>query len=174
MDNNFTAHIFTSRLELVPLTKLQLEIILLDLSSFEEQIGLTVARDFFTERVQHAIRMKIEKMRRVDESRYVWFTYWLIIVREENIGAGMLGFKGYPNKEGATEIGYGIDPAYQNKGFMTESVRALIDWAFSHEYCQVITATKVGNPASNRLLEKLGANLVRQTDNSNSWEIRKH
>jgi ribosomal-protein-alanine N-acetyltransferase len=174
MDNNFTDHIFTSRLELVPLTKLQLEIILLDLSSFEEQIGLTVARDFFTERVQRAIRMKVEKMRSVDESRYAWLTYWLIIVKEENIGAGMLGFKGYPNKEGATEIGYGIDPAYQNKGYMSEAVKALINWAFSHEHCKVITATEVENPASSRLLEKLGANLVRQTDKSTSWEIKKY
>ena len=130
-------------------------------------------RDFITERVQRAIRMKVEKMRKVDEFQHVWFTYWLIIVREENISAGMLGFKGYPDAEGSTEIGYGIDPAYQNKGYMSEAVQALIGWAFAHPFCKTITATEVENPASKRLLEKLGAVQVDDNDKSTSWEIRK-
>jgi ribosomal-protein-alanine N-acetyltransferase len=85
----------------------------------------------------------------------------------------MLGFKGYPNTEGSTEIGYGIDTAYQNKGYMSEAVQALIDWAFTHPFCRVITATDVKNPASKRLLEKLGAQLAGRTATSTSWEIRK-
>jgi len=174
MNNEFTNHIFTANLELIPLTMSQLEIILSDLSAFEEQSGLSIAREFFTERVQRAIRMKVEKMRSVDESQHKWLTYWLIIIEEENAGAGMLGFKGYPNEEGSTEIGYGIDPSYQNKGYMSEAARAMVDWAFSHEYCTVITATEVENPASNRLLEKLGAKPVRRTEKSVSWEIRKY
>ena len=85
----------------------------------------------------------------------------------------MLGFKGYPNAEGATEIGYGIAPAHQNKGYMTESVKAMIEWAFNHPFCNVVTATEVENPASSRLLERLGAKLVSNTATSTSWELRK-
>jgi RimJ/RimL family protein N-acetyltransferase len=205
--NNISA----GRLELIPLSRSQLEICLVDLSSLEQQLGLMIARDFFTERVQRAISMKIEKMRETDESRHVWLTYWLIVVKETNIGAGMLGFKGYPNAEGSTEIGYGIDPAYQGKGYMSEAVQALIEWAFTHPFvssqkegetsrrflqktwlnrsnlrdgvsiewafthpfCTKITATDVENPASNRLLERLGAIRVGGNEESTSWEIRK-
>ena len=167
-----TAPISTTRLELLALTLGQLEIIQTELPLFEEQTGLTIKRDFLNERVQRAIWLKVEKMREVDASNHEWLTYWLVVIKGEAVGAGMLGFKGYPNKEGSTEIGYGIDPAYQNRGYMSEAVRALIDWAFSHPYCQSITATEVTNPASNRLLEKLGARLISCTENGSTWEIR--
>jgi RimJ/RimL family protein N-acetyltransferase len=168
MDN-----ISTARLELIPLTQGQLELCLSDLTDLEDQLGLAIANGFFTDRVQRAIRMKVEKMRKVDESQHKWFTYWLIVIKVENIGAGMLGFKGYPNAEGSTEIGYGIDPAYQNKGYMSEAVRALVDWAFTHPFCQVITATEVENPVSQHLLEKLGSRLVERKGKSTSWMIQK-
>jgi RimJ/RimL family protein N-acetyltransferase len=112
-------------------------------------------------------------MRKVDAPQHDWFTYWLIVIKDENVGAGMLGFKGFPDEYGSTEIGYGIDEAYQGKGYMLEAVQALIDWAFTHPFCSVVTATEVENPASRGLLEKLGAQLVRETDRSTSWEIRK-
>ena len=117
--------------------------------------------------------MKVEKMRVTDKSQHAWITYWLVIIKEENVGAGMLGFKGYPNAKGSTEIGYGIDPAYQNKGYMSEAVQALTEWAFSHPFCSVVTATEVNSPASKRLLEKLGALQTEYNENFTSWEIRK-
>ena len=166
-------NISTPRLILMPLTQGQLETCLSHLPAFEKQTGVIMMSDFLTERVQRAIKMKVEKMQNADITQHAWMTYWLIIIKEENIGAGMLGFKGYPSEKGSTEIGYGIDPTYQNKGYMTEAVQALINWAFTHPFCNVITATEVENPASKRLLEKLGARLVEQTQTSTSWELRK-
>ena len=115
--------------------------------------------------------MKIEKMTEPDEAHLPWQTYWLIIVRENKFGAGLAGFKGYPDEYGSTEIGYGIDPAYQNKGYMTEAVKALVDWALQHSVCKSVTATAVENPASRRLLEKLGAHLIAEDGTSTSWEF---
>ncbi|HSM70256.1 MAG TPA: hypothetical protein VK851_01825, partial [Anaerolineales bacterium] len=106
--------ISTPRLLLIELSRKQLEVYLSDFPALEDELNLTIAGDFVTERVQRAIRMKVEKMRDADESQQAWLTYWLVVIKEENIGAGMLGFKGYPNAEGSTEIGYGIAPAYQN------------------------------------------------------------
>ena len=56
---------------------------------------------------------------------------------------------------------------------LTEAVKALVDWAFNYPYCycQVVTATDVTNPASRRLLEKLGAKLVLENEQSTSWEF---
>lgn len=94
-------------------------------------------------------------------------------ISTENVVAGLAGFKGVPNEHGSTEIGYGIDPAYQNKGYMTEAVKALVDWALQYPFCNTVTATTVKNPASRRLLEKLGAYLVAEDETASSWEFRK-
>jgi len=165
--------IYTSRLQLVELKQNQLELCLSDFPAFEKMLMIELAHDFFTDIVQRAIRMKVQKMRAEDSSKHAWMTYWLIVIKEENVGAGMLGFKGYPNTEGSTEIGYGIDPSHQSKGYMSEAVQALIEWAFSHPFCKTITATEVYNPASKRLLEKLGAIQTEDNENFTSWEIRK-
>jgi len=165
--------ITTTRLRLLELRQQQLELCLSDFQQLEKQLQMTIATDFLTERVQRAIRMKIEKMRVAEPSQHAWTTYWLIVIKDENIGAGMLGFKGYPNEDGSTEIGYGIDPAYQNKGYMSEAVQSLIDWAFTHPFCNIVTATEVYNPASKRLLEKLGAIQTEDNEKFTSWKIPK-
>ena len=163
------ASLWTPRLHLVPLTLPQLRLCLTDLPALEAELGLSISRDVLTDRVRGAIRIKIEKMTEMDESRHPWQTYWLIIVNENKIGAGLAGFKGYPDESGSSEIGYGIDSAYQNKGFMSEAVRALVDWALGHPLCQRVTASAVENPASRRLLEKIGARLLAEDELSTSW-----
>jgi RimJ/RimL family protein N-acetyltransferase len=166
--------ISTQRLQLIPLSLNQLQMALQNIQALEVSLNLVIMRPWMTDRVLRAIGMKIDKMRKADASQHDWFTYWLIVIKDENVGAGMLGFKGFPDEYGSTEIGYGIDEAYQGKGYMLEAVQALIDWAFTHPFCSVVTATEVENPASRGLLEKLGAQLVRETDRSTSWEIRKN
>jgi len=165
--------ILTQRLQLIPLDLTQLELALQNIEALETPLNAIMMRSWMTDRVRRAIGMKIDKMRKANISQHDWLTYWLIVIKDENVGAGMLGFKGFPDENGSTEIGYGIDEAYQGKGYMREAVQALIDWAFTHPFCNVITASEVENPASRRLLEKLGAQLVSASDHSTSWEIRK-
>jgi RimJ/RimL family protein N-acetyltransferase len=153
------------------LTLAQLQLCLTDLPALEADLGLSISRDVLTEHARGAIRKKIEKMIGMDAVRHSWQTYWLIIVNENNFGAGLAGFKGYPDESGSSEIGYGIDPAYQNKGYMSEAVQALVEWALLHPFCKRVTATTVENPASRRLLEKLGARLLAEDEASTSWEF---
>lgn len=165
------ASIRTSRLILTPLTLPQLKLILTDIPALEAGLSLSISRDVLTDRVEGAIRKKIEKMTGLEEAQHLWQTYWLIIIRESNFGAGLAGFKGIPNENGSTEIGYGIDLAFQNKGYTTEAVRALVEWALQHPPCKSVTAKEVTNPASRRLLEKLGAQLISENDSTSSWEF---
>ena len=167
------ASIRTRRLLLVPLTLAQLQLCSTDLPALETELGLFISRDVLTDIVWGAILKKIEKLAGMVEAHHLWQTYWLIILNENNFGVGLAGFKGYPDESGSTEIGYGIDPAYQNQGYMTEAVDALVDWALQHPFCTTVTATTVKNPASCRLLEKLGARLVAEDETSSSWEFRK-
>lgn len=165
------ASLRTRRLRLIPLRLTQLELCLTDLPKLERELGLSISRDVLTVRVRGAIGKKISKMTGMDEASHPWQTYWLIIIAENSFGAGLAGFKGYPDENGSSEIGYGIDPAYQNKGYMSEAVGALVTWALQHPFCKRVTATTVENPASRRLLEKLGARLLAEDKDSTSWEF---
>ena len=170
---DINAPLQTERLLLVPLTLSQLQLCLANLPALETKLGLSISRAVMTVRVQRAIQMKIDRMIALDESMHPWQTYWLIIVSAENVGAGLAGFKGVPNECGSTEIGYGIDPAFQNKGYMSEAVKTLVSWALGHPFCKTVTATAVENPASRRLLEKLGAQIVAENETLSNWEFRR-
>jgi len=170
-NKELNASLHTLRLHLVPLTLAQLQLCLTDLPALEADLGLSISRDVLSERALGAIHKKIEKMTGMDEAHHPWQTYWLIVIAEKDFGAGLAGFKGYPDESGSSEIGYGIDPAYQNKGYMSEAVKALVDWALGHPFCMRVTATTVENPASRRLLEKLGARLLAEDGASTSWEF---
>lgn len=163
----------TPRLRLIPLSERQLGLCLHNLPAFEQDLGFLFARDVVDTSVLRALGMKLKKMSQADLSTHLWYTYWLIALKAENVGAGLVGFKGYPKQDGSTEIGYGISPRFQNQGYMTEAVRGLVDWAFSHPFCKTVTATTVKNPASNRLLQKIGAELIEQNRGSFSWKINR-
>ncbi len=161
----------TERLRLIPLAREQLACLLVEVSELEQTLGMTVSRRMMTGRVRHAIQMKMEKMEGVDPRLHPWFTYWLIVIDEGRCGAGLVGFKGCPDANGQTEIGYGMDPAYQRQGYTTEAVRALIAWAFEDPTCQTILARHVqkDNPASSRILEKVGMTVYQESEESLSW-----
>jgi len=152
------AMIQTERLELIPLTLQQLETGLVSIKQLSADLDLPLVSDLFSEDAERAVRMKIAKMHKASALVHTWFTYWLIVIKKEGIGAGLVGFKGTPDKTGAVEIGYGINSIFQNRGYMTEAVSAMITWAFNHPECKKITATGViqGNLASRKVLVKNG------------------
>lgn len=165
----------TQRLDLFPLNKTQLQQFLEQPNVLEQELGFPVSRAIVTETVQRAIRMKLAKMDRAEPRQFAWYTYWLIVVRAGPFGAGLAGFKGIPSPSGEVEIGYGIDPQYQGKGYMTEAARALIDWAFQEPSCRAVIAlnTKKWNVASQRVLLKSGMTVNEETDDAFSFRIER-
>jgi RimJ/RimL family protein N-acetyltransferase len=70
---------------------------------------------------------------------------------------GTCGFKGPPSADGVVEIAYGVNPDYQGKGYATEAVQALIDYALSSGNVRVVRAhTLPEQNASTRVLTKCG------------------
>jgi ribosomal-protein-alanine N-acetyltransferase len=163
----------TPRLKLIPLTMEQLTLLIEDIDRLEAELDLPIAREMLDDPVPRAVRIKLGKMSQTDPAEHHWLTYWLIVINEGSTGVGLAGYKSLPNKKGHVEIGYGIDPAFQNSGYMTEAVRALIDWAFEQPECQAVTATTVTNPASNRLLEKVGMRVVVDECGAVDWIIER-
>ncbi|MGO1308795.1 MAG: GNAT family N-acetyltransferase [Kluyvera intermedia] len=86
--------------------------------------------------------------------------HWLcLVVRDkQNIP---LGVTGYIHREAdCAEVGFLFAPQAQGKGYGTESLRAVCDYAFSQGGVRRLTATvTVGNIASRHTLEKMGFKL---------------
>ena len=152
----------TERLTLIPLSLAQLKTGLSSIPCLSDEIHLQLVPGLFEGVVQRAVSMKIEKMNSQPESVHDWFTYWLIVITRENLGVGLVGYKGYPDSKGEVEIGYGIDQAYRRQGYMSEAVDALVKWAFNHPECKRITAPGVlkENIGSQRTLVHTGFDRV--------------
>ena len=84
-----------------------------------------------------------------------WYAIWMIEL-QDGTHIGELCFKGL-SADGIAEIGYGITEEYQNNGYATEAVKAILEWAFSHPAVIAVEAeTDSENTASIRVLEKCG------------------
>lgn len=147
----------TARLRLVALDATALEACLFDPGRLEARMNLRLSRDAISAVVARAMEIKLMKMAGAPRVDFPWYTYWLLVVKAASFGAGLAGFKGAPGVYGSVELGYGIDPAWQGHGYMTEAVGALIGWAFQDRRCQRVTAeTLVENYGSIRVLQKNG------------------
>ena len=101
-----------------------------------------------------------------DESKnYLFYTLWIIIAKNEQCIIGGLCFHGEPDENGKAEIGYGIDEAFQNYGYMSETVSGLIGWSKKHANLRTLVAeTDLSNLPSIRVLEKCGFRLKISAD----------
>jgi len=165
----------TERLDLIPLNDIRLRQYLEQPDLLERELGMSISREIVTEDIQRAIRMRLSKMAHVEKVQFVWYTYWLLVIRSLPFGAGPIGFKGLPNQNGEVEIGYGIDKAYQQKGYTTEAAQAMITWAFEEPACRSITAqnTKKWNLASQRVLFKLGKKVYEESEDAFSLRLER-
>lgn len=160
----------TERLTLRPLNPAQLWHYLNRPSQLEAAWHLRLSRNVLADPVPRAIRTKLRNSAGAELQQLLWNTYWLVIIREDSFGAGLIGFKGTPEPDGTVEIGYGIDADVRQQGYATESVRALVNWALAQPGCRAVTAcTEKDNIASMRVLEKLSFSIVRETDEEFRW-----
>ncbi|MBZ0140963.1 MAG: GNAT family N-acetyltransferase [Pseudorhodoplanes sp.] len=69
----------------------------------------------------------------------------------------VLGACGIALQDGSPDIGYWLGVEHWGKGYATEAVRAVIDFAFTELAHETLHAgARVTNPASRRILEKCG------------------
>jgi RimJ/RimL family protein N-acetyltransferase len=75
-----------------------------------------------------------------------------------DLGDTILGGCGVGVLDGqGPELGYWLGVAFWGKGYATEAVRAVIDYAFTELDCAFLNAgARVTNPGSRRVLEKCG------------------
>jgi RimJ/RimL family protein N-acetyltransferase len=72
-------------------------------------------------------------------------------------GRAIIGACGITATEDQAELGYWLGVAHWGKGYATEALQAVIDYAFTDlEHSALNAGARVTNPASRRVLEKCG------------------
>lgn len=86
-----------------------------------------------------------------------------VVERDSGLAVGGIGFAGPPAR-GEVEVGYGIVPSRQGRGYATEAVQAMVTMAWAHPaVTAVLAGTDPGNVASQRVLDKAGFRRVAAT-----------
>lgn len=87
-----------------------------------------------------------------------------VVERATGLVVGGIGFAGPPGAAGEVELGYGIVPSRQGRGYATEAVQAMVTMAWAHPaVTAVLAGTDPGNVASQRVLDKAGFRRVAAT-----------
>ncbi len=160
----------TQRLRLLALTRAQMRSLLETPEELEHELNLRIAREMITEPVRRAGGIKIGRLAQAQDQEYEWLTYWLMILPEEALGVGLIGYKGAPDADGMVEVGYGIAPSVQGRGYTTEALHGMLAWAFEDPRTRTVMADVLRtNPASSRVLEKTGMQTVGETEEAMLW-----
>ena len=91
----------------------------------------------------------------------VWTLGFDLVDRATEVVIGTCGFVGPPGLDETVEIAYGVEPAYEGKGYATEAAQSLTAFAFASGRVRIVRAhTLPQRNASTRVLTKCGFRLV--------------
>lgn len=163
----------TKRLILLPLAIDEFFLLLQGVDKLEKYLNLVPSGEILDESTLKAFEWLYHKGIQ-DEKNHLWYTNWQMILTSTNQAVGSIGFIGPPDEDQEVEIGYGTYAKYQNQGYMSEAVEAMIKWAFKQRAVRrVVAETTRDNLASQKVLEKSEMKKIRETKKSTFWEIEK-
>lgn len=150
----------TPRLDLQQAEAAHLEALIEGAAAFEKRFGLAVEEGCLD--VPGTLEFALE-MLEAQPGHAFWWAPRLVILRASPRLIGLARYKGPPDATGQVEIGYGIAPAHENRGYATETAAALVGRAFQAPGVQLIRAhTLAVRNASGSVLQKCGFARVRE------------
>ena len=158
----------TERLVLFPYTAENLALFNSDLPRFEEEFGVVYRGEELDHLLTDFLR-KLEREIAEDPDNFLFFTEFLIVLKENSHVIGSIDFK-YPPREGVTEVGYGMNPAYTGRGYMTEALGAFLRFGKERGVKTVRADTAPDNIKSQNVLRRCGFRFLRK-DGNLWWEI---
>lgn len=161
--SEMTDAIETERLVLFPYTLENLKLFNDDLPGFEARFGVV----YRGEELDHLLRgflRRLEDEIAADPEHYLFFTEFLIVRKTDSHVVGSIDYK-YVPVEGVTEVGYGMNPAYEGQGYMTEALRAFLDFARAHGVRAVRADTERDNLRSQAVLKRCGFRFLYEDQN---------
>lgn len=148
----------TPRFLLVPATA---ELVALEITGNEalgKALAAEVPDDWPPEETADALPWFLSRLRS-DASLSGWLNWYGLYRDETGRSPQLVGSAGFfgPPEDCSVEIGYSVLPLFQNQGFATEMVAALVAWALSKPTVECVVAeTSAENHASRRVLSKVG------------------
>jgi len=162
----------TERLTLKPLTYQQLVKYIKCDNSLEVELRLNRTSRNVSPELKEALEQTILPNVKDESKNYLYSTLWTAISKIDNKMVGDLCIVGEPNTEGEIEIGYGTYDEFKNKGFMTEAVSGIIEWAKTQlEVKAIVATTEKNNIASFKVLEKNNFIKIADTARLINWKL---
>ncbi len=158
----------TKRLVLFPYTAENLRLFNEDLQAFEQMYGVK----YQGEELDHLLRnflIRLQKEIEEEPEHYLYFTEFLIVLKEDDRIIGSIDYKHIP-EDGVTEVGYGIHPLHQNKGYMSEALKGFLDFGKRIGIRKVLADTRKDNIASQKVLQNCGFRFLKEEENL-WWQI---
>lgn len=162
----------TKRLILKPLTYNQLVKYTQCDNSLEEELHLNETSRTISAELKEALENTILPNVADQSKNYLYSTLWTAITKAENKMVGDLCIVGEPDANGEIEIGYGTYEEFRGKGYMTEIVGGIIEWAKTQTSVKaIIASTDKTNTASFKVLQNNGFIKVSETESLFNWKI---
>jgi RimJ/RimL family protein N-acetyltransferase len=160
----------TDRLYLIPLTAQQLRLWIENIPALERELNCMYCAEpmtgYFLDIVKSQLEITVN-----DEANYLYHSFWFLVRKTDRVVIGSADFKDVPNEHNEVEIGYGLGKKYEHKGYMTEAIQAMCDWAMTQkEITHVIAETDIDSPQSQNILMQCGFVQYKQ-DNTIWWRL---
>lgn len=151
----------SERLKLIPLKYAELLLLRESREKMEQAMGFQpsnmVMDQFYLDELNDALDTFWLPNSLLYPYKYEWYTNWEIVDKDTNASVGGIGFAGQPNEDGEVITGYCICKTQQGKGYGTEALQALTNWAFTcPDVTRVSAETAIDNYSSVKILEKVG------------------
>ena len=162
----------TERFIIKPLTYEQLIKYIKDDNSLETELNLNSTSRIISPELKEALEKTILPNVADKSKNYLYSTLWTAILKTEDKMVADICIYGEPNAVGEIEIGYGTYDEFQNKGYMTEIVHGIIEWAKSQPKVKsIIASTDKTNIASFKVLEKNSFVNINETETLFNWKL---
>jgi len=165
--------ISSQRLILKPLSKKQLVEYIHNNGALERDLKLNQTKKYFSPALSTALIGSILPNMVSYGKNHLFSTLWVIILKKESKIIGDLCFVGKPDETGEIELGYNTYEDFRNKGYMTEAITCIIEWASRQDHVRSIFAqTAKNNTASNAILKKNNFKKVAEDDTLINWRLQ--
>ncbi len=104
-------------------------------------------------------------MSEAETDDHIYYTFW-VAKRIDGTPIGDIGYKKPPDEHGIVEIGYYVFPPFRGKGYATEMVDGLVEWANKDKRINFVCAgVEPNNIASKQVLFNNGFKHINIKDN---------
>src|SRR6266480_2361984 len=118
------------------------------------------------------VRAEIKEMATREPGEPGGWVQFSVEERTSGLLVGDVGLSPADGEPGVIKVGYTIDPRFQSRGYATEAVKALIDYAFTTLDADIVRAyAGAENSPSIRVMEKVGMRLIERFQGSDGDEV---